>query len=191
MAFIAQLGVKGMALLGVTPNMKQSERHSWENIITSNTIESGSEIHDHMVRAPLRISETFVVSFLGRFGIENVIKTTPVIYLLMELRKTKQIIDVVTNGGIYKNMAIVGVDGEMIEGSVNSVRCTISFQEILEASVEESVVSSSTTLQKTENLSDPIKGMARRIPTRCAASCTPAAVSSKTKVAAASAPSFW
>lgn len=189
MAFIAQLSIKGMALLGVTPNMKQNEKHSWENIITSNTIESGAEIQDHMVITPLRISETFIVSFLGSFGPRDALKTTPIVYSLMELRKTKQIIDVVTSCGVYKNMAIVGVEAEMIEGTVNSVRCTISFQEIMKASVEESAVSSSTIKQKIGRLLDPIEDMARRAPTQCVASCTPSAIQPKRKASAAS--SFW
>lgn len=180
MAFMVQLGLKGMALLGVTPNMKQNENHSWSNIITSNPIESGAEIQDHMVIAPLIIRETFIVSFLGRLGPTVALQTAPIVYLLMELRKTKQIIDVVTNCGIYRNMAIASIEAETVEGTINTVQCTITFQEILLASVSDGVVSSTSSLQKTANLADPIENMACRSPIKCAAGCTPAAVTPKT-----------
>jgi hypothetical protein len=171
MAFMVQLGVKGMALLGVTPNLKQSEHHSWENTITSNTIESGAEIQDHIVIGPLVIKETFIISILGRFDVLAALETAPPIYLLMQLRKSKQIIDVVTNCGIFKNMAIQSIEAETVEGTVNTITCTITFREVMQASISDGVVKSSSTIsEKTRNIANSTKNMASRAPVSSTAS---------------------
>jgi hypothetical protein len=148
-AFIAQLSLKGMALLGLAPNLKQSEEFSWENQITSYTVEDGTNVADHIINGPLEINQKFVVTAFNSFAISGMIKLAPILYILMELRKTKQIINVLSSFGIYRNMVIQRINAHLEEGVENTVVCDIVFRELKYATTSTATVGATSTTQKT------------------------------------------
>jgi hypothetical protein len=149
MAFLVQLSIKGMSLLGISPILKQSEKYSWQNKISSIVLESGVEISDHIINGPLTISQTFIISVMSTYGIPGTVKVIPIVYLLMELRKTKQLISVLTSYGIYRNMIIESIETELMEGMKDALVCDITFREAIFAKTEESSVSVTNQNKKT------------------------------------------
>jgi hypothetical protein len=154
--FLAQLSLKGMDLLGIAPNMKQSEKYGWQNRISGITIENGTEISDHIVNGPLTISQRFLVTVMSRHAIEGTAKIAPIVYLLTELRKSKQLTSVLTSHGIYKNMAIQSLDAEIAEGYQNTLTCDITFKEIIFADTEENNVAATSRYAKVSATKDKI-----------------------------------
>ncbi|MDR1235492.1 MAG: hypothetical protein LBJ96_00640 [Holosporaceae bacterium] len=67
-AFMAQLSLKGMVLVGLAPNLKQAEEMGWENQITSYTIEDGTNVSDHIINGPLEIKQKFILTALPPVG---------------------------------------------------------------------------------------------------------------------------
>jgi hypothetical protein len=150
-AFIAQLAVKGMALLGLGLDLKQGEKYEWTNQITEHTLEDGSEISDNIINKSFVIEQRFILSAMNTFGIPGIVKLAPINTLLMELRKTKQIIRVLTTYGLYKNMVIESLSTTIMDGVENTFICDIRFREINFGSVTSSTVSATTQVQKTIN----------------------------------------
>lgn len=153
-AFIAQLAVKGMALLGLAPDLRQGEKYEWTNQITDHTLEDGSEISDNIINKSFIIEQKFILSTLNTFGIPGIVKLAPINAILMELRKTKQVIRVLTTYGIYKNMVIESLSSSVTEGVENTFTCDIRFREINFGSVTSSTVTATTQAQKTLKTKD-------------------------------------
>ena len=154
--FLAQLSLKGMELIGITPNMKQSEKYGWKNRISGITLENGTEISDHIVNGPLTITQRFLVTAISMYGPEGTAKIAPIIYLLTELRKSKQLTTVLTSHGIYRNMAIESLDAEIAEGYKNTLICDITFKEIIFADTEENTVTATNNFAKVTATKDKI-----------------------------------
>ncbi|MDR1333895.1 MAG: hypothetical protein LBJ71_01610 [Holosporaceae bacterium] len=148
-AFIAQLSLKGMALIGLAPNLKQAEELSWENQITSHPVEEGANVSDHIITGSLNIKQTFIVTSFNSFSIPGMIILSPILTILMELRKTKQIITVLSSFKIHRNMVIQSINAKLAEGVENTVICDIAFKELQFASTTTATVSASTMTQKT------------------------------------------
>jgi hypothetical protein len=148
-AFLAQLSLKGMALVGLAPQIKQAEELSWENQITSYTVENGANVGDHIINGPLKIRQTFIVTAFNTYSIPGIIKLAPILYILMELRKTKQIITVLSSAGIHSNMVIESLTATAEEGIENTMICDIAFKELTFASMTSGTVTAETVAKKT------------------------------------------
>jgi hypothetical protein len=154
-AFIAQLSIRGLSLIGLTNNIIQSETYSWENQITSFPIESGADISDNIINSPLIIQQKFIVSFLAT-KVSGIIKIAPITYLLLALRKSRQLIRVLSMYGTYNNMIIKNLKCEVMENSKSTIVCDITFQEVIQAQTETSVVSATNIFTKTINTGNAI-----------------------------------
>jgi hypothetical protein len=163
-AFMAQLSLKGMALLGLAPNIKQAEEMGWENQITSYTVEDGTNVSDHIINGPLEIKERFILTAFNGFSISGMIKLAPVLHILMELRKTKQIINVMSSSGIHRNMVIESLRAQQEEGVENTVICDIAFKELPFASTTAATVNATTMAQKTLAARDSTFNVAAAVP---------------------------
>lgn len=162
---IAQLATKGLAMIGLVPQMKQSETISIQNTITTHTIEDGSDISDHIIVGAEKIEQKFCASILSKSTLEGIAKLAPITTLLMMIAKSKQVVSVLTNYSVFKNMVIEELSFEDKVDAYNTVICTIKFAEIKQASPTVGFVSSMTTKERIINTADKMFGIASQTTT--------------------------
>jgi purine-nucleoside phosphorylase len=72
---------------------------------------------------------------------EGIMKIAPIVYLLLELRKSKQMISVITTHGVHENMVITDLEINNADGYKDTVVCDIDFEECKFATTDEAYVS--------------------------------------------------
>jgi hypothetical protein len=171
-AFLAQLDLHQMTLIGLSPSMQQAEEFEWKNRVSGFPLESGSEISDHMVCGPLVISQKFVVTALPMYGVSAAPQLAPIVFMLTELRNKKQMIDVLTSYARYPNMVIESLRGVRTEGCRDCLECDIVFREIPFADTEESTVSATRRNQKVINTRNKTFNLSAAAPVSGNVSCS-------------------
>ena len=164
-AFIAQLIEKGVYYIGVSDKFKHKESFSRQNTITQHTIESGANIDDHMIDGQLIVNQTFTVSVLSRSRLAGAAILTPIAFSLNHLSRTKEFVTVITFAGVHKNMVIEKVECDNSDEACNFLTCNLTFREILQGNIENSLVSSTSIFDKTVKARDEIFNKSRKIPT--------------------------
>lgn len=108
-----------------------SELHQAESRVTSQPVEQGVNISDHIANEPLRMTiEGFVTNSPlsgGGFGdrVQDAFNT------LFELRANKTLVTVVSGLKIYDNMAITRISVPRDRSSGDAIRFTVDLQEVL------------------------------------------------------------
>lgn len=115
-----------------------SEGHSWQNDITSNPVERGVDITDHIRALPDELTLVGFVTntpFLDggsgqQIGDDDEDRVSDVIGRLKAMRDARQVVVVYTKYIVYTDMAIRSVDFTRDASNTNAVIFTIQFKNI-------------------------------------------------------------
>jgi hypothetical protein len=131
-------------LVSIDFDANLSEGHSWSNDITSNPVERGVEITDHIRELPDQLTLVGFVTntpFLeGSNG--NIIadddedRVQAVIDLLRQIRAEKSTVLVFTKYLLYEDMAIRSVDFTRDASNTNAIIFTVQFQKVVFAETQ-------------------------------------------------------
>lgn len=118
-----------------------SEGHSWKNDVTSNPVERGIEITDHIRRLPDELTLVGMVTntpfnylFTNKEGdrIDNYSKNVvdEKLGILQNIMDTNQLVQVYTKYLVYPDMAITSIDFTRDASNTNSLIFTIQFKRV-------------------------------------------------------------
>lgn len=137
------------------------EAHNMPSTVTSYPIESGAEISDNIILKPITLTFTglstdYPFSILGIGGgipILETSKSTELFNVLIALRDSRQIFDVVTGLRSYKNMAISSISVPRTE-PVAALNFNITLTQILKASAQVVKIPKDSILNTVRNAAD-------------------------------------
>lgn len=153
---------------GLSVDVTIRERHERENEVTNHPIEDGTEVSDHVIRNPVRLSMEGVVTNSPLSG-GYVPRAQEAFDILDQLWRERQLITVVTGFGRYANMVITHLDKWKDHETGDALQFTAELQEIVTVASLSTVISAPQTLQGaddagTRDLATPTQERGRRSP---------------------------
>ncbi|KAA6459623.1 hypothetical protein DYQ86_16015 [Acidobacteria bacterium AB60] len=138
---------------GLIPDVVLEERHDDQAVITENPVEHGSMTSDHAFDQPSALEVTWAWSPSGGplFSLRSSTFLNDQYTKLLELKRNKILLTVVTGKRTYQNMLIQGLSVITDEKLENALLARIALQEIIFTSV------STVTIPSADNQAMPEK----------------------------------
>lgn len=136
------------------------ESHSCSVRVTEHPVQTGANISDHAFNLPDKLSVEIFVSdsmdevVTGQFS-DYKSKSVSAFLVLKKLKEERQLVGINTRLDYYKNMIIESIDTDDDYKTANSLRCQVSFRQVLIASVAKQSVNSVAAQTTNENKKGP------------------------------------
>lgn len=117
-------------------------RHEQDGVITINPVQTGTALNDHFYVTPVRVTAEILMSdsvqsfTVGQFA-SGPSRSVAAFNLLMSLQSSRTLVSIATRLNMYSNMMIASVRGNEDHETRYGARFTVTFQQILTASVEQ------------------------------------------------------
>ena len=108
-----------------------TEQHTADNVVTSNPVEQGSPISDHVIVQPDVVEISAEVSNYDGNESQSLGERAKTAWQqLKKLRNDRNLLRITTHHETYENMAIVSIGAEHVPGFTGRVRLTAKFQKV-------------------------------------------------------------
>ena len=110
--------------------VKKQETYTYRSDVTQHAVESGANLSDHVILHPMRIDITFEIT---NFDTQKAVEGR---YLLSEMWKNRESIDLETRHTILPNMIMTSFQAENSVPNWGALECRASFTQIKYVSLE-------------------------------------------------------
>jgi len=144
-------------------DLQISESHSFNSDVTNHPVEGGSPISDHIERKLRSGSSSFFISnYSLKIGELETNRVQDVYDLFKQLWKSKQLVTLVTDLEVYKNVAITSVSISRSAGTGEAGTFEVSFTEfrivrLKKISVDASIIITELETEESQQASPPVE----------------------------------